>query len=326
MSAKSQYCCSKLVCSRAPLEPVEKGLKCPTCGDSFFFVPGTEVPEFISVPEATNEYSQVDAAELHDNSLRWVFDTFQTNEEDFRERLVALLDLKGGERVLITGTGAGNDLPYLARALSGKGEIYAQDIAKEMLLAGISRWRDRLTESGVVLHFSVSDALQLPFGDKFFDAAFHFGGINEFLDIRVGIAEMDRVVKPGGTVVIGDEGVAPWLVNTELGQMLISNNPLYASEVPLSALPPTARNVMLAWELSNCFYVIRFEASASPPNVDIDVPHLGKRGGSVRTRYFGPLEGIDPYLRDRIYAEAEGRGTSRVAFLEAALLESLERD
>jgi len=326
MNKKSPYRCSRGACSRTPLEPVAEGLRCPACGESVRFVPGTEVPEFVSVPAATNEYSQADASELHDNSLRWVFDTFQTDEAVFRERLVGLLDLKGGERVLVTGTGAGNDLPHLARALEGNGEIYAQDIAKEMLLAGVSRWKDSLSESGVVLHFSVSDAAELPFEDSFFDAAFHFGGINEFEDIRAGVAEMDRVVKSGGNVLIGDEGLAPWLLNTDVGKMLIQNNPLYASKVPLYALPPTARNVILTWELSNCFYVIKFQVSATLPNVDIDVPHLGKRGGSIRTRYFGRLEGVDPHLRDRIYAEAERRGTSRVAFLEAALLQSLERD
>lgn len=326
MNKKSPYRCISRDCSGASLEPATEGLKCMECGEYFRFVPGTDVPEFISVPAASNEYSQADAAQIHDNSLRWVFDTFQTDEQDFRERLARLLDLKGGERVLITGTGAGNDLPHLARALGGNGEIYAQDIAKEMLLAGVSRWKEVLSELGVALHFSVSDATELPFEDKYFDAAFHFGGINEFPDIRMGVAEMDRVVKSGGTVVIGDEGLAPWLVNTDVGKMIVQNNPLYASEVPLSALPPTARNVIMTWELSNCFYVIKFEVGAGLPDVDIDVPHIGKRGGSIRTRYFGRLEGVDPQLRDRIYAEAERRGTSRVAFLEAALLKSLEMD
>ena len=35
---------------------------------------------------------------------------------------------------------------------------------------------------------------------------------------------MDRVTKPGGKVVFGDEGIAYWLKNTELGKSLITNN------------------------------------------------------------------------------------------------------
>ena len=124
-----------------------------------------------------------------------------------------------------------------------------------------------------------------------FDAAYHFGGLNLFRNIRKGISEMDRVVKPGGRIVISDEGVAPWLKPTELGKMLIKNNPLYVHDAPLSLLPDTARSVNLSWELSNCFYVIEFTVSDTLPHVNIDVPHIGKRGGSIRSRYFGSSRG-----------------------------------
>lgn len=325
MTSHSSYRCTEPACAHAPLTQGTDGLTCPN-GHAFAFAPGTDVPIFACEPEGANEYSREDAAVVHDNSLRWVFATFQTDEEGLRERLIARIGLKKGARVLVTGAGAGNDLPYLARALSGKGDIYALDIAKEMLLAGVSRYGVELAGSGVGLHFSVGDATNLPFGDGFFDAAYHFGGINLFPDIAKGIAEMNRVVKPGGNIVIGDEGLAPWLLDTELGRMLVKNNALYACSAPLSALPETARSVKLTWELSNSFYVIEFQASQEPLPVDIDVPHLGKRGGSIRSRYFGQMEGVSPELRDRVYQEAERRGMSRVAFLESALRASLGKD
>lgn len=325
MTSYSSYCCTETACARARLTQRPEGLTCPN-GHFFAFAPGSDVPVFASEPEGANEYSQENAAEIHDNALRWVFATFQADEEGLRERLIARIGLKKGERVLVTGAGAGNDLPYLTRALAGKGEIYAQDIAKEMLLAGVARYKTELAGVGVGLHFSVSDATNLPFADGFFDAAYHFGGINLFPDIAKGIAEMNRVVKPGGNIVIGDEGMAPWLVDTELGRMLVNNNALYACSAPLSALPETAREVRLSWELSNCFYVIEFQASTEPLPVNIDVPHLGKRGGTIRSRYYGRMEGVDPVLRDRIYEEAARRGMSRVAFLESALRASLGKD
>lgn len=256
-----------------------------------------------------------------------MFRTFQTEEESLRTRLINRLGLRAGSRVLVTGSGTCNDLPFIARSLSGSGEIYAQDFSAEMLLFGISRHIDGLAQLGVGCYFSVSDATNLPFSTDFFDAAYHFGGINAFSDRALAVAEMNRVVKQGGKIVIGDEGIAPWLVDTEFGQMLITNNSLYASVAPLSELPPEARNVKLTWELSNCFYVIEFESSALPlaEEIDVDVPHLGRRGGSVRTRYFGQLEGIDPSLRDWIYREAEQRGISRVAFLEKVLRKEVEK-
>ena len=322
MTTHSTYCCTESSCARAPLKQGPDGLECPN-GHFFAFAAGTDVPVFDCEREDANEYSRENAAEVHDNALRWVFATFQSEEEVLRDRLISRIGLKKGSCVLVTGAGACNDLPYLVRELSGKGDIYAQDIAKEMLLAGVSRYTKELGGSGVGLHFSLSDATNLPFADGFFDAAYHFGGINLFPDIAKGIAEMNRVVKPGGNIVIGDEGLAPWLTDTDLGRMLINNNSLYAYGAPLSALPMSARSVKLTWELSNCFYVIEFQASQESLPIDIDVPHLGKRGGTIRSRYFGQLEGVDPALRDRIYQEAELRGMSRVAFLESALRASL---
>ncbi|MGC9965329.1 MAG: methyltransferase domain-containing protein [Syntrophobacteraceae bacterium] len=318
MADQPAYYCTEARCNRARLIPIVEGLSCPN-GHFFPFAPGTNVPVFAKEPEDANEYTRQNAAVVHDNALRWVFATFETDEASLRENLVARLQLARGHKVLVTGAGAGNDLPYLARNLGGQGEIYALDIARQMLLAGVERHQAELGRSGVHLHFSVSDATNLPFADGCFDAAYHFGGINLFTDIRRGIAEMDRVVTPGGKVVIGDEGVAPWLKDTEYGKMLIRNNPLYACEIPLSLLPESARAVRLSWELSNCFYVIEFSVSDRPPPINIDVPHVGTRGGSIRTRYFGQLEGVDPDLRDRIYAQAERLGISRVEYIELLL-------
>jgi len=325
MNNHPSYCCTESSCSQTRLSQGSGGLVC-TNGHFYKFAPGTVVPVFASEPVDANEYAQKNAAEMHDNALRWVFATFQTDEEGLRRRLIERLGLNSGDCVLITGAGAGNDLPYLVNALSGKGDIYALDIAKEMLLAGVSRFGEALAGSGVGLHFSVGDATNLPFADGFFDAAYHFGGINLFPDISKGIGEMNRVVKSGGNIVISDEGLAPWLADTELGRMLVNNNALYAFSAPMTALPTTARAVKLSWELSNCFYIIEFKASTEPLPVNIDVPHIGKRGGTIRSRYFGRLEGIDPVLRDRIYEEAARRGVNRVAFLESALRAALNED
>ncbi len=308
--------------ARARLTKREGGLESPS-GDFFKYAPGTDVPIFASEQQGVNEYTQHDAAQMHDNALNWVFRTFKASEEDLRCRLISRIGLSQGQRILITGAGAGNDLPYIADALSGNGEIHVQDIATEMLLAGYERYAEDLRSDSLAVEFSICDATSLPFDDGFFDAAYHFGGINLFPEIAQGIAEMNRVVRAGGQIVIGDEGLAPWMRDTEIGRMLINNNALYACEAPLQDLPPTAQDVTLSWELSNCFYVITFRASDSMPDIDIDVPHLGTRGGTIRSRYAGKLEGVDPDLRDRLYAQAKAEGISRVQFIESILRHAL---
>jgi len=319
------YCCPCPECFRTPLRPDEGGLSCPQ-GHHYPYVPGSRIPVFAKSNDDSNEYSTNNAAEIHDNSLRWVFSTFGVGEAEFRERLIARLQLTAGQKLLVTGAGAGNDLPYLAQRLGQGGEIHAIDIAQQMLVAGAERHREGVEANGVAISFAVGDATRLPYADKYFDAAYHFGGINLFSNIRQGIAEMARVVRIGGTVVFGDEGLAPWLRNTEYGRMLITNNPLYACDIPLDALPESARDVHVGWELGNCFYVVDFTLDQGPPPIDIDVPHVGIRGGSIRSRYFGQLEGVAPSLRDRLYAEAQRQGVSRVALLERLLESELPLD
>ncbi len=321
MEVRPHYCCTETGCSHAPLLEEDNGLRCPS-GHLFPYSPGTKVPVFASEPTGTSEYTSENAATIHDNALRWVLQTFGIDESSLRKSLTSGLNLCKGQKLIVTGAGAGNDLPCLAQSLEGEGVIYAQDISEQMLLVGADRYGQKLSGLGIDIYFSISDATNLPFGDSFFDAAYHFGGLNLFPDVRKGIAEMNRVVKSGGRVVIGDEGIAPWLKHTEYGEMLIHNNPLYAYDAPLSLLPDTAESVNLTWELGNCFYVIGFTVSDRLPQISIDIPHVGKRGGSIRTRYFGQLEGIAPALRDQLYADAERLGLSRVEYLESLLRKS----
>ncbi|NNC98872.1 MAG: methyltransferase domain-containing protein [Gammaproteobacteria bacterium] len=292
-------------------------------GHSFPFIDDTEIPVFDSEDEAVNEYTVKEAAEIHDNSLIWLLKTFSENELDLRTNLISRLRLQRGQKVLITGAGAGNDLPYIAPLLGEDGHIFAQDYASQMLASAAERCDQLYGLSNYKIEFSVSDATNLPFCDDYFDAVYHFGGLNLFTDIARGIAEMDRVVRDGGRVVFGDEGIPAWLKNTEYGSMIINNNPLCGFEAPLQYLSPRAREVNLSWAVGYCFYIIDYTASKSDLPIDINVPHLGKRGGSINTRYFGVLEGIDPQLKKSLYQEAEKQGLSRVAFLEKLLKNGL---
>jgi SAM-dependent methyltransferase len=173
------------------------------------------------------------------------------------------------------------------------------------------------------LYLSVSNASMLPYPDAYFDAAYHFGGINLFSDMKSAIHEMARVVKVGGKVLVGDEGVAPWLKESEYGKVAICNNKLWALEAPLELLPETASNVNLTWVLGNCFYVVDFEVSSSSPVMDMDIPHNGTRGGSMRKRYFGQLEGIDPNLKNEVTLAASKSGMSVSAWMEKVFSNAL---
>lgn len=316
------YCCTDHQCKNEPLSKIRDGLQCPN-GHLFPFSHGTDIPIFACVPENTNEYSTADSIEHYDNHLSWLFSTFGEDEFEFRKHLVARLQLKRGDRVLVTSAGHGNDIPHIVAALQGKGELFVQDFAKEMLLVAASRHQNKSSNTDINLHFSVSDATNLPFCDDYFDALYHFGGINAYSDVAKGIAEMNRVVRPGGIVVFGDKGVAPWLENTEYIKMLIKNNPVLDVRPHFSLLPKNARSVNISWELGNYCYVVDFHVADTPLPINIDIPHVGIRGGSIRSRYYGQLEGVTPSLRDRVYEEAVRKGVSRFEYIETALQEAL---
>ena len=160
----------------------------------------------------------------------------------------------------------------------------------------------------------------MPFPDNFFDAAHHFGGLNVFGDIKRALAELARVVKPGGKILVGDESIAPWLRNTDFGKIVMNANPMYSHQIDMELLPTNAANVKLEWIMKGSFYTIEFTVSESlEPVANFDIPIPGKRGGTFNKRYFGVLEGIDPHIKAKLYSEAQLLNLSVVDYLELLL-------
>jgi len=262
-------------------------------------------------------YNSANSVEIYRNFLNWLFETFKVSEAAFRTQLLSHLKLEAGMRVLVVGCGLGEDIPMVAELVGSSGEIHAQDLSKAMVLEAARKndWPNTL--------FTISNANQLPYTSGYFDAVFHFGGINLFGDMRKAIGELDRVCKQGGRVVFGDEGIAEHLRGTEYYEVAVCNNRLWASDTPMALLPTGALDVQLNYVLGNCFYLIGFTSGKDLPYMNIDVPHKGTRGGTARTRYFGQLEGVSPETRARFYAKAKALGTSAHELLEKILADKL---
>jgi demethylmenaquinone methyltransferase/2-methoxy-6-polyprenyl-1,4-benzoquinol methylase len=111
--------------------------------------------------------------------------------QHWRERAVELAAVGPGSRALDVATGTGD----LAVALRDAGAtVVGCDFSEEMLL----RARDKAPD----VPFEWADALDLPYEDDTFDAATVGFGARNFSDLRKGLSEMARVVKPGGRVVV----------------------------------------------------------------------------------------------------------------------------
>lgn len=116
----------------------------------------------------------------------------------WREAAAAAADVAVGEAALDVCTGTGDLAFALQRRVTDRGRVVGADFAENML----ERARAKAVERDAPVAFVQADALALPFADDEFDGATVAFGIRNVSDLDVGIAEMARVVRPGGRVVI----------------------------------------------------------------------------------------------------------------------------
>jgi len=116
----------------------------------------------------------------------------------WKKRTVQLLNLDLGDTVLDVASGTG-DIAYLISKFIGKnGTLIVSDINGKMLLNG----RDRLLDKGVDSFAATCDAELLPFKDSTFDKVSVAFGLRNMTNKQQALKEMNRVLKPGGKLVI----------------------------------------------------------------------------------------------------------------------------
>jgi ubiquinone/menaquinone biosynthesis C-methylase UbiE len=136
------------------------------------------------------------------------------------------LQLRPGERVLDVGCGPGRLAMVIAERVSPTGSVDGIDPSAEM----INRATTRANKNGVPANFQVAFAQQLPFADATFDAVACTLALHHIAedDQQAAVAEMYRVLKPGGRLLIAEfhEGqrhshlVPRWLLRSSDVKML----------------------------------------------------------------------------------------------------------
>jgi ubiquinone/menaquinone biosynthesis C-methylase UbiE len=127
-----------------------------------------------------------------------------------REQVLRALALTAGERVLDIGSGPGFLAQDMAAAVGPGGHVCGVDPSEPML--AISRDRCRTMPW---TDFQTADAIQLPFPNDNFDAAVATQ-VYEFVpDIPAAMAELNRVLRPGGRAAILDTDYGSLVIHTE---------------------------------------------------------------------------------------------------------------
>jgi len=134
----------------------------------------------------------------------WFIDTFVFRGQlrELRQRTANLARMQPGEQVLDVGCGTGTLAMEVARRVGRAGRVAGVDPGTQQ----IARARAKAARRHVPIDFQIGMIEQLPFPDQSFDVVFATLMMHH-LPVslkRQGLAEIARVLKPGGRLVIAD--------------------------------------------------------------------------------------------------------------------------
>ncbi|WP_444997006.1 class I SAM-dependent methyltransferase [Aliikangiella sp. IMCC44359] len=191
----------------------------------------------------------------------WFF-AMRLSEKELRQDIINFFTPnKSKVNVLEVSIGTGSNIPFIKEKFPNA-KIDGIDISMGML-SKCKKKNSHLESEVNIIHGNGSF---LPYPDNSFDYLLHVGGINSFHYRKKALAEMLRVIKPGGKVVINDEGFSPEL-RDKFWPKLVFNifvSPVASIEKgeidpPMSDIPSEAKNINLEYVGKGYFWVLTFE-------------------------------------------------------------------
>jgi ubiquinone/menaquinone biosynthesis C-methylase UbiE len=148
------------------------------------------------------------------------------------EAIVALAAPRPGMRALDIACGTGAPSLQIARAIAPTGHVTATDLSPEPLKIAAERARQRGLAN---IDFQVADVHHLPFPAAAFDLVTSRCGVMFFSDLPRALAEIRRVLKPGGRVALLAWGPIDQPYFQSTGQVIMRHTGV--------ALPPAAQQI-----------------------------------------------------------------------------------
>jgi ubiquinone/menaquinone biosynthesis C-methylase UbiE len=136
--------------------------------------------------------------------MAWFVDTFlfRSQWRELRQRTANLARIQPGEQILDVGCGTGTLAIEVARRVGRTGHVSGIDPSAQQIACA----RTKAARYHMPIDFQIGVIEQLPFPDQAFDVVFSTLMMHHLpADLkRQGLAEIARVLKPGGRLIIAD--------------------------------------------------------------------------------------------------------------------------
>lgn len=195
-------------------------------------------------------------------------------EDLYRAQILQLAAIKSGKKLLDVGCGTGTLAIGAKEIVRGEGLVAGVDASPRM----IARAKGKAARAGVDVDFVEGTAQALPFADRSFDVVMSTTVIHCLPEAQRGhcFAEMARVLKPEGRLLLVDFGGAPESKRGVLGHMQVHRRFQLADERPRLAEAGFAECASGTMGIIDLHYILAAKA-ADAGNTQADV----KSGGQV---------------------------------------------
>jgi ubiquinone/menaquinone biosynthesis C-methylase UbiE len=153
---------------------------------------------------STDDMSQFHSVDQTVNPTYFIKFVNAANElpsvRSYKREMMDCLAPSDGEAILDVGCGAGQGTLDMARAVGPRGRVVGIDRSGAML----EEARTRAAHNQLSVEYILADAMKLPFADASFDGCLASSILEHLPEPSLALAEMVRVARPGGRIVVSD--------------------------------------------------------------------------------------------------------------------------
>jgi ubiquinone/menaquinone biosynthesis C-methylase UbiE len=234
----------EIVCEKGHIWPVAKG------------IPSLVHPP-ISDDDAKwiSEYDEM--AENYDELVKQYDEWLDIDMMKERENFHLFIPIEGPVRMIDVSIGTGANFMAIYNEYEnqmGRFNLHGMDLSTGMLKVA----NEKFAKNHLEVSLTHGSVFNIPYQKNFFDIVVHSGGINTFSDIHGALSEFLRIAKPGGLIIVVDEGLSPAKRETEEGKAIMKANTLFAAKPPLEHIPDKAKDVEVTYVMNETFYQIVF--------------------------------------------------------------------